>query len=266
MSFDPVSYLLGKQAGGGGGGVTVEPLSVSENGTYTAPSGKAYSPVTVDVSRDITIEFIVNTLAMSARTFIPAINKLTLHNIYAGTGKISMGNACAQLGGVSILEVVVDEPPISLRSAFDSINIPSVILDIDYSSCTEFTKTFSGNNIEGLEIVVTGAPLDLSAVTKSDNLTDLIGQNVKEIRFVPSSCKVSWKLPAPVKASDDTLISIANALDGTATGQTLTLYAPKKARCGEIVGTVTGGIFSIDAQGSMTLTEFITTVKGWTLA
>lgn len=35
---------------GGGGGVTVEPLSVTANGTYTAPSGKAYSPVTVDVA------------------------------------------------------------------------------------------------------------------------------------------------------------------------------------------------------------------------
>lgn len=33
-----------------GGGVTVEALSVTENGTYTAESGKAYSPVTVNVS------------------------------------------------------------------------------------------------------------------------------------------------------------------------------------------------------------------------
>lgn len=31
------------------GGVTVEPLSVTANGTYTAPAGKAYSPVTVNV-------------------------------------------------------------------------------------------------------------------------------------------------------------------------------------------------------------------------
>lgn len=30
--------------------VDVEPLSVTDNGTYTAPSGKAYSPVTVNVS------------------------------------------------------------------------------------------------------------------------------------------------------------------------------------------------------------------------
>lgn len=31
------------------GDVTVEPLTVTENGTYTAPSGKAYTPVTVNV-------------------------------------------------------------------------------------------------------------------------------------------------------------------------------------------------------------------------
>ena len=32
-----------------GGGVTVESLSVTANGTYTAPGGKAYSPVSVNV-------------------------------------------------------------------------------------------------------------------------------------------------------------------------------------------------------------------------
>lgn len=35
---------------GGGSSVTVEALSVTQNGTYTAPTGKAYSPVTVNVS------------------------------------------------------------------------------------------------------------------------------------------------------------------------------------------------------------------------
>ena len=33
-----------------GGGVTVNSLSVTQNGTYTAPTGTAYSPVTVNVS------------------------------------------------------------------------------------------------------------------------------------------------------------------------------------------------------------------------
>ena len=38
-----------ENGGGGGGGAEVEPLSVTENGTYTADAGKAYSPVTVAV-------------------------------------------------------------------------------------------------------------------------------------------------------------------------------------------------------------------------
>ena len=43
--------LAGKLSGGGGGSsVTVESLSVTTNGTYTAPTGKAYSPVSVNVS------------------------------------------------------------------------------------------------------------------------------------------------------------------------------------------------------------------------
>ena len=53
MSFDPVSYAMGKATGGGGSSVEVESLSVTENGTYTAPSGKAYSPVTVAVSSGV---------------------------------------------------------------------------------------------------------------------------------------------------------------------------------------------------------------------
>lgn len=47
------AIALGKAAGGSGGGggqsITVEALSVTENGTYTAPGGKAYSPITVNV-------------------------------------------------------------------------------------------------------------------------------------------------------------------------------------------------------------------------
>lgn len=36
-------------SGGGGGDITVEALSVTENGVYEAPTGKAYSPVNVEV-------------------------------------------------------------------------------------------------------------------------------------------------------------------------------------------------------------------------
>lgn len=49
--MDMLSFLMGKACGGSGGGstVTVEALTATENKTYTAPEGKAYSPVTVNV-------------------------------------------------------------------------------------------------------------------------------------------------------------------------------------------------------------------------
>lgn len=42
-------YEIATKMQGGGSSVTVEPLTVTANGTQTAPSGKAYSPVTVNV-------------------------------------------------------------------------------------------------------------------------------------------------------------------------------------------------------------------------
>ena len=44
-----VSAKLTKGGGGGGGDIDVDALTVTENGTYTASSGHAYSPVTVSV-------------------------------------------------------------------------------------------------------------------------------------------------------------------------------------------------------------------------
>ena len=47
---DDFVSAIGDIQTGGGSSVTVEALNVTQNGTYTAPSGTAYSPVTVNVS------------------------------------------------------------------------------------------------------------------------------------------------------------------------------------------------------------------------
>ena len=49
MSSIRVLAIAKATAGGSGGDVTVEALTATENKTYTAPSGKAYSPITVNV-------------------------------------------------------------------------------------------------------------------------------------------------------------------------------------------------------------------------
>lgn len=43
-----------------GGGVTTQPLSVTENGTYTAPSGTAYTPVTVNVPTGCSLPSVIS--------------------------------------------------------------------------------------------------------------------------------------------------------------------------------------------------------------
>jgi hypothetical protein len=44
-----IAYIKAKYGGGGGGDITVEAFTATDNGTFTAPTGKAYSPVTVSI-------------------------------------------------------------------------------------------------------------------------------------------------------------------------------------------------------------------------
>ena len=50
QNFSDVPFK--SRAKGGGQSITVEPLSATDNGVYTAPTGTAYSPVTVDVQEE----------------------------------------------------------------------------------------------------------------------------------------------------------------------------------------------------------------------
>jgi len=49
--FDLLLYksVAGDSGGGGGGEISTQSLNVSANGTYRAPTGKAYTPVNVNV-------------------------------------------------------------------------------------------------------------------------------------------------------------------------------------------------------------------------
>ena len=70
------------------------------------------------------------------------------------------------------------------------------------------------------------------------------------------------------KLTTDSLISIANGL--VAGNYTLTLHATSKTNCDTIMGYVdnTKGydVFVADESGTVTLSEFITVTKGWSLA
>lgn len=85
-----------------------------------------------------------------------------------------------------------------------------------------------------------------------------------DVRFTPNSAQQDWAFKWSPALSDETLVSAANAL--TVGSYTLTLHATAAARCAEIVGTVSDGVFTASSSGTTTLVDFITTTKGWSLA
>ena len=64
----PGYYQLTYATGGEAPPIEVEPLSVTENGTYTAPRGTAYSPVTVNVPTGGGVNIDVKTLTNNSNT------------------------------------------------------------------------------------------------------------------------------------------------------------------------------------------------------
>ena len=93
---------------------------------------------------------------------------------------------------------------------------------------------------------------------------------LREIRIKPNSIRIDasgtgFYFKTSSNLSNDSLISIANGLDGTVTGLTLELHATAKDNCSSIIGNNDNGTFVADLNGTMTLADFITTVKGWTL-
>ena len=98
LTENAVVFILDDESdsgGEGGGDITVEALSVTENGTYTAEEGKAYSPVVVNVPS--TSEFSTARVTMIVKNVgqdtIPAAN--SAFAVYAPIKEMgSTGNIC----------------------------------------------------------------------------------------------------------------------------------------------------------------------------
>ena len=120
------------------------------------------------------------------------------------------------------------------------------------------------SNLKTIESTATfgGKEFLRKEVTAYNSFYDCI--KLVDVRFTPNSATQDWVFKWSPNLSDATLVSAANAL--TVGSYTLTLHATAAARCAEIVGTVSDGVFTADSGGTTTLTEFITTTKGWSLA
>lgn len=110
--------------------------------------------------------------------------------------------------------------------------------------------------------------LDFSSITTSGNVSQVFMNcnNLEEVRFTPNSLKVSITMNyVGAMFSNDTIISIANMLNASASGQTLSASLRFYSKFAAIMGDVTDGLFVENASGTMTLSNFVTSVKGWNL-
>lgn len=129
---DDFVEAIGDIQTGGGSSVTVEALNVTENGTYTAPTGTAYSPVTVNVAGSGS-----DTLAaLEANTLTTWTSTATTvkQNLFAGSTaltSVSYPNATST-GGYSFQNC----------TGLSSINFPVLtsISRYSFSGCTSLVS------------------------------------------------------------------------------------------------------------------------------
>lgn len=137
-------YEIATKMQGGGSSVTVEPLTVTQNGTTTAPSGKAYNPVAVNVPNSYGASDegkVVNNGALVAQTaHAPVTQNGTIDTTLNNSVPVNVPNPnyVETITG-SLLNPFGTMTTIEIQSLIDSLMANEVTLVLD------FTATFMGN-------------------------------------------------------------------------------------------------------------------------
>ena len=151
---DDFVSAIGDIQTGGGSSVTVEALSVTENGTYTAPTGKAYSPISVSVSGGGTDELLLlETNQLTARTSASTLVRQYLYYYCTSLTSVSYPNAtsidscafynCSSLTSVSFPAAMsVGNSSFHDCSSLTSASFPAVtyIASNAFYNCTNLTS------------------------------------------------------------------------------------------------------------------------------
>lgn len=169
---------------------------------------------------------------------------------------------------IKISKVAGGNAVTNLSNAFyNANNLKRIVVDFDTSHVTNWVNAFYKQYPYGLREVV--GELDFSAATNIAGVFYNNSQNtsLKEMRLAKNTLAVSGLNLNVTPISDDSCVSIANGLNESAEGKTVGLPSKISTILGTSALDTTGTyhIFTADASGTMTLSEFITTVKGWTL-
>lgn len=248
-------------------------ISITQNGTTTEDvTNYANAEITVDVHGGVVLEIMSNgTSAFEAMEF-PDVESVSIehynwnrrmsHGIL-GAFKIAKKISVSYSGGhypTDGADAFRDYSNSGTNNALKEIEILC-----DLSHITGAAR-FVYSNLTYSDVAITGTPLDFSGLTVWNETIRMIG--LKEVRFAPSSLKmasISIDNACTAAFSNDTWVSFANALY-SATAGTFGVGATAQATIASIMGTVSDGVFTKDASGNVSLSDFITTTKGWTLA
>lgn len=148
---------------------------------------------------------------------------------------------------------------------FQAYGIKSVTFTGDLSHVTSYTNCFDyGGSFEELNII-----FDFSSCTNANSvklMSSSYNTKVTKMRFAPNTLAFTSSYAQWRALDADSLVSLANCLRADVTEQTLTLYSTQLSLCSSTMGNNDNGTFIADPNGTMTLADFITTVKGWALA
>ena len=198
-----------------GGGATIEPLTISENGTYTAPDGvDGYSPVTVDV-KGSGEELVITDFSYFHYIGIrlDLLGKVDTSN---GTNFTSMFSGCSEITTIPELDT---SNGTNFSSMFYNCKSITTIPELDTSNGTTFDNMFSS-----CSKITTIPKLDVSNGTTFGNmfskcsaLENLYLYNIRKTIQIGSS--TSWGHLLTV----DSLVHTIKELCTATTSQTLTI-------------------------------------------
>ena len=134
----------------GGGDITVEALSVTANGTYTAPSGKAYSPVEVDVEPNLQTlsKTITPSLNAIIRDYTPDSGYDGLAEVFVTVSGIPQGTAgtpTASKGSVSNHSVEVTPSVTNTTGYITGSTKTGTAVTVSASELVSGTKSITAN-------------------------------------------------------------------------------------------------------------------------
>lgn len=171
---------------------------------------------------------------------------------------------------------LVDTTDFLRRATAENLVIKNLTI---IGSMASFARDFKSNSLTFVDCVlqptncsrafqatiisVLGTEIDMSNSQTNDIM--YYAEKLEDIRFKKSTIHANFTFQNCRSLNSNSLISIANALDENNPSTLSSIPTNIKTLLTDTTGTVVDNVFVANESGTMSLADFITTVKGWTL-